>query len=466
MTLYLGLASRSNPPAPLAGHGRMASRNNSSATDIQSCIPQEDISPSDSRTLALQDNPNFKDGIGLKSEQLPGETFTACLQVLGAFFLMMNSWGIVNTFGAFQTYYETGLLSHETPSNISWIGSVQAFLLLVVGGLISGPIYDAGYLRALVLVGSICNVFGMMMTSICNEYWQVILAQGVVMGIGAGGLLLPSIAVMPQYFTKRKAFATGIAAAGSSIGGVIYPIVFRELQPRIGFGWATRVIGFIMFATLLVPISVMRAKVFPSVRRPLFDKKVLKYIPYDLFTLGAFFGFMGMYIPMYYISSFSINNGIVDESLGFYMLTVMNASSVFGRLIPNFFADLTGTLNISTPFVLFCAIVSFAWPSVQSVPTLVLFCIFYGFFSGTFVSVSGPCIASLSPDMALVGTHMGMSYGFGALGLLIGNPVAGVLLQRGWTAVAMFCGTCNVIAAVCIFAARVKKTGWILARKA
>jgi hypothetical protein len=41
--------------------------------------------------------------------------------------------------------------------------------------------------------------------------------------------------------------------AAKLIGGVIYPAIFHELQPRIGFGWATRVIAFIMLATLMIP---------------------------------------------------------------------------------------------------------------------------------------------------------------------------------------------------------------------
>lgn len=126
--------------------------------------------------------------------------------------------GVTNTFGAYQTYYEANLLKHQTPSQISWIGSIQAFLLLFIGGLITGPIFDAGYLRGLGVTGSIASVFGMMMTSICEQYWQIVLSQGLRIGVGAGCLFLPSVAVMPQYFTKRRAFATGIAAAGSSIG--------------------------------------------------------------------------------------------------------------------------------------------------------------------------------------------------------------------------------------------------------
>lgn len=133
----------------------------------------------------------------------------------------MQHRGIVNTFGAYQAYYEVGFLFDQTPSNISWIGSIQACLLLVVGGPLTGPIFDAGYLRSLIVVGSIVSVFGMMMTSICREYWQIILSQGLVVGMGSGCMMLPSIAVMPQYFTHKRALATGIAASGGSLGQYI-----------------------------------------------------------------------------------------------------------------------------------------------------------------------------------------------------------------------------------------------------
>lgn len=125
--------------------------------------------------------------------------------------------GVVNTFGVYQTFYERDFLSSESASNISWIGSIQAFLLVVVG-VITGPIYDAGYFRALIFMGSFMIVFGMMMTSVAKTYWEVILAQALVVGIGDGCLFLPSVAIVSQYFTSKKAFATGIAASGSGLG--------------------------------------------------------------------------------------------------------------------------------------------------------------------------------------------------------------------------------------------------------
>ena len=125
--------------------------------------------------------------------------------------------GIVNTFGVYQTFYENNILSHESPSNISWIGSIQGFLLLVVG-VATGPLFDAGYFRSLLFTGSFLVVFGMMMTSISTQYFEVMLAQAICVGIGCGCLFVPSVAIIPTYFSTKKALATGIAASGSSLG--------------------------------------------------------------------------------------------------------------------------------------------------------------------------------------------------------------------------------------------------------
>jgi len=222
-----------------------------------------------------------------------------------------------------------------------------------------------------------------------------------------------------------------------------------------------------MLATLLVPVTVMRAKSFPATRRPFVDWQVFREVPYVLFTVAEFFGYMGMFIPFYYISSYGFEQGIVSKDTSFYLLTILNAASIFGRIVPNFFADIIGPLNMMAPFSLCCAIVAYSWTSITSLGQIVVFCMAYGFLSGTFVSVTGPALATLSPDLALVGTHIGMSFALGALGLLIGNPIGGLLLDNyGWIGPAAFCGTANALAAIFIIAARVHKVGWRILVKA
>jgi hypothetical protein len=55
----------------------------------------------------------------------------AWTQALMAHVVVFNTWGYVNSFGIFQTYY-VGALGHP-PSDISWVGTVQIFLLFFIG---------------------------------------------------------------------------------------------------------------------------------------------------------------------------------------------------------------------------------------------------------------------------------------------------------------------------------------------
>lgn len=90
-----------------------------------------------------------KTDLAIASSQ-PNGGPTAWLQVAAGWSIFFNTWGVMNTFGVFQTYYEFGILFTESSSNIAWIGSIQA-LCLVTLGFVSGPLYDRGYFRALVI---------------------------------------------------------------------------------------------------------------------------------------------------------------------------------------------------------------------------------------------------------------------------------------------------------------------------
>jgi hypothetical protein len=148
----------------------------------------------------------------------PDGGLKAWLQVVAGFMLFFNTWGLLNTFGVYQTYYESGVRFQASSSDISWIGSIQAFCLLVVG-FVTGPLFDKGHLRALLLVGTLGVVFGHMMLSLCHTFWQVLLAQGFVIGLGAGCLFVPAVAILPTYFKTKLGLVIGLAASGSSMGG-------------------------------------------------------------------------------------------------------------------------------------------------------------------------------------------------------------------------------------------------------
>lgn len=330
-------------------------------------------------------------------------------------------------------------------------------------GALTGPIYDAGYFRELLWAGSFLVTFGLMMLSICKEYWQVLLAQAFCVGFGTGCLFVPSVAILSTYFTTHIATAMGLAAAGSSLGGVLYPIIFYRLQPLIGFGWTTRTIGFIVLATQLIPNLCMKVRVLPASKRKIVDWSAFREPPYALFVGGGFLAFIGLYTPFFYIQLFAIQSNIADTNLAFYLLPILNASSTFGRIFPNMVADKVGPFNIVVLCATISGILALCLNAVSSIGSLIVFCILYGFFSGSFVSLPPTILVGLSPNRGIVGTRMGMCFACVAVGVLIGTPIAGAILDTsGFTGVWIFGGVLTVLGGCVIGAARVCKIGWKL----
>ncbi|KAH7138727.1 major facilitator superfamily transporter [Dendryphion nanum] len=349
---------------------------------------------------------------------------TALLQVLACWLLFMNTWGLTNSFGIFETYYTHTLLSRTSPSSIAWIGSIQLFLTLFIG-VFAGWLLDAGHVRVVVITGIIFEVFGMLMTSLCSQYWQLLLAQGFCVGIGSGALAFTSTAIIPFYFTKWRMLAAGTVSTGSSVAGVIYPLMMRELFKNVGFCWATRVLAFVMLSTLSLSLLLLRPPHRNKSNVPLFRLDFLRDIPYTLFILAYAFGVAGIYVPYFYIQNYAIDLGI-DKDMTFNVISIMNAATFIGRFPYNYLADMYGGIAILVPCSFATAIILFLWRFVHTLPGLIAISATYCFVTGGLVSLPAVTISNLTIEKSEYGTRMGMGYTVAAIGALVGSPMAGL----------------------------------------
>lgn len=370
--------------------------------------------------------------------------------------------GLLNTFGVYQAYYETGQLFTSTTSNISWIGSIQAFLMLLVG-TVTGPIFDGGHLRILLIIGTFGVVFGHMMLSLVHEYWQALLAQAFVIGLGAGCLYVPSVAVNPQWFSSRLITAMGISVAGSSLGGIIYPIMFNNLVKEIGFPWAVRTIGFFALALLMIPITTMRIRAKPPGKRALFDPTTFTDPSFLAFMLSGFFGYIGLLIPFFYITFTSTARNFASGYLSFYLLPILNAASVFGRIIPAMLADRVGPLNTLIPTAAVTSLLAYCLIAVDNFAGIVVMAVFYGFWSGAYISLPPAIFVKLTPPdkRHLIGTRMGVGFCMMGLGILVGTPIAGAISgpTNDFTGVYIFSGSTLAVACVGFIITRFIRVG-------
>ena len=184
-----------------------------------------------------------------------------------------------------------------------------------------------------------------------------------------------------------------------------------------------------MLGTLVISVVVMKPRIQPAKKRSLLEPAAFKEPPYALFSISLFFVFIGLYVPFFYAPTYAQRELKTSDDLSFYLLAILNAASVFGRIIPNIIADYLGAMNVLLPFTFCASVLTFAWIAIHNVAGIVVFAILYGFFSGSIVSLIPTALAALSPDLSRVGTRMGMCFSFAGFGLLLGSPIAGAILR-------------------------------------
>ncbi|VVT43980.1 uncharacterized protein SAPINGB_P000242 [Magnusiomyces paraingens] len=432
------------------------------------------------------------------------------LQVLGGFLAMVNSWG---WYGVFKTFYNLELLNDRPLFHIAWIGSIHTFLVMTGGIMMSNRMVAAGYTKLVMSLGAVITALGMMMVSLSSKYYQIVLSQGVVMGIGCAFSTSAAIPTINAYFSAkpqlsassscssfttndnpnpvkdwyrryRKAIAVALASTGGALGGIIYPAMALRVVPHISFPTAAKVIGAIIFGTLVVATLLLRP--LPSAPRPVytllgnsetgepsvfvkiksalsenvFDFSALTDINFVLLSLGAMAFNAGLYVPIFFISQFGIAYG-ASLNYAFYLLPVLNSGSVLGRALPPFLSQKLGPFNSLLASMAACIVIGFAWLAVCDSGGVALFAVMFGLTSGAFMALPNACFAAVSPSAAIAAKRTNVGAFMSSVGILVGPPLGGLLLRDGdsdFFRSQIYTGTLMAAGGVLVLAARLSFT--------
>ncbi|KAK6540615.1 hypothetical protein TWF694_008010 [Orbilia ellipsospora] len=382
----------------------------------------------------------------------PDGGLQAWLVVLGAAIALFCSFGYVNAFGVYEAYYLSVLLPTRTPDDIAWIGSIQ-ICFIFGSGLVAGSVFDRYGARIILIPASILLVTSVMLTSVCKEYYQFLLCQGILGGMCQGAIFTPAVGVIGQYFMKKRGAAMGLVVAGSSLGGVILPIMIANLIEKTSFGWTVRAIGF-LFIGLLWITCVTVVERLPHRAGTFFLPEAFKDPVYCLLVAGNFFVLWGMFTPFFFIPTFALHLGM-SNSMSVYLVSILNGLSFPGRVLPGIVADKFGRMNciIIAPTV--TGILIWSWLGVKTPAGLIVLTAFFGFWSGSSISLFPAVMAQIVPNPREMGTYIGMAMGISGAAGLTGSPIAGALLEKhGYTAAISFAGTCMIIGTFLLICAR------------
>ncbi|MCJ1402161.1 hypothetical protein MMC11_005380 [Xylographa trunciseda] len=408
------------------------------------------------------------------------------LVLLAGFIMMMNSWGLVMSYGAFVGLFDDHLLPETSTLTLSLPGSLPAFLILLLS-VITGPLLDAHLHRYLSITGFVLTTLAFLALSFTcgtglyaqGTYWAILLCF-LLAGLGQACFFVASSQNATQWFPQRRFIAIGITSAGAAVGGIIYPLAIRFLVGKYAFPIGIRIFAALVGSTGLLAALFGRANpsVLPRQLGPLHhastwvDPAALRSKPFVAYAAGVAFIFLGFFALPFFVTNWAQNKGlgVTQDIVGgdgelpaggapgfrsYWFLVILNGSSAVGRVCGSWVA-----MRVAEPLVtqaafgvLTALLALLMWPLAGNTATAVAFAVLYGGFGGGVLGLVASVVADLVPGAKkdCVGQWTGMLFLACAVPALVGPLIGGALYAHyGENAVGGFTGGALLAAAACM----------------
>ncbi|KAM3507541.1 hypothetical protein MY11210_007102 [Beauveria gryllotalpidicola] len=403
-----------------------------------------------------------------KSEP-PDGGLAAWLALLSSWCMLFCTFGMINCIGTFQGYYQQVYLGAYSPGTVSWIPSLQIFIAYVTNPF-SGRLYDVYGPRALVAVGTVLEVLGLVATSLSTRYYQILLAQGLCTSLGMSALYVPATALVAGWFgrrrRRRRGLAYGLATSGSSLGGIVLPLLIARLIPRVGFPWTLRAVALLILALLLVANALVRSRRLPPSPAPL-SRRILLGPLCDAKLMLVNGGFLlmtlGVFVPINYVAVEARRQHGLPDALGHYLVATMNAGSLVGRVSAGVVADAVGAYNTFVAVSALAGVLVLAlYIPAASAGAVWTFSVLFGCTSGAYIALLAPLVVKISP-LEEAGYRIGLLFALSSVSGLVTSPIGGAILERwhgDYTGMKIYSGVMMLSGAALVFVSRMMATEW------
>lgn len=164
--------------------------------------------------------------------------------VVAAFLVNAFTWGATGqSYGVFLGHYlSERTFPGATPIDYAFVGGFNLCMAMLVAPLVTISSKQWGT-HVTMLIGIVLQTAGFVLASFTTAVWQLFITQGAMVGFGIGFTYIPSTAIVPQWFLKRRALASALQAGGSGVGGIIYSFATQALIDNLSMKWALRIVG-------------------------------------------------------------------------------------------------------------------------------------------------------------------------------------------------------------------------------
>ncbi|CAG7968702.1 unnamed protein product [Penicillium olsonii] len=294
-------------------------------------------------------------------------------------------------------------------------------------------------------VGLVIAVLGSLLSSFSVQVWHLIATQGVICAIGNGLLFSPSSLYLDQWFLRRKGLAIGIMWAAKSITGVVLPFIASACLGRFGSSTTLRAwtVTTLLSTLIALPFMKPRIPISPSATARPLDLSFLKQRTFLMLQAGNIIQSFGYFLPSTYLPSYSTETIGLSQTTGTMLVSLFNATSVFGGIAFGALCDRFSVTNIMllssvgsafSVFLFWGMASSDSESSQTAIALLTIFSITYGFFAGGFSSTWSGVITQIKRDSSPsleTGLVFGLLAGGRGIGNVISGPLSTALLRSG-----------------------------------
>ena len=349
--------------------------------------------------------------------------------VAGAFGCVAVIFGVAYSFAAFFRSFASEFAAER--ADVSLVFGISGLIYFLLGAG-AGMLADRFGPRLVCATGMVVIAAGLLASSFAHSMAAIYGAWGAGLGIGIGLVYAPSIATVPPWFVRRRAFAAGIASAGIGVGTLVVPLLATATIAAVGWRHALQVLAasvlvFGVGATLLLRRAPVRAAA-GAASEGLSLKAALRSRRFWWMYAACVLAAPAMFIPFAHVSAAARDLGIGDaRAVG--LVGLIGIGSIVGRFAIGGLADRLGRIASIALLEASLGACYLLWLGAGGYFALAAFSLWLGLSYGGIVSLMPALCMDLFGARA-VSSILGTLYTGAAFGNLLGPVVAGAVFDR------------------------------------
>ncbi|ATY60852.1 MFS monocarboxylate [Cordyceps militaris] len=331
----------------------------------------------------------------------------AWLFLAGSFLIEGLALGFPGAYGVFQDYYSTHP-PFQTSASLLPTVSTSAMGIMYLGMPVTMGIQRLCPRLSVwsPLAGILVMAGALLGASLATTAPQLIGTQGVLFAVGSSLAYCPCIAFLNEWFDRRKGLAYGVMWAGTGLSGSVLPFALQHLLGRHGHALTLRVCAAALLVATLPVVYFVKPRLPPAaataVHHHPFNLRFALTQTFLLHQVANVCQALGFFLPSIFLPTYARSvlgaGGVASAST----ILLLNLASAVGCPVMGWLSDshhVARCLFIATVGAALATVL--LWGFATTVPSLLIYCAFYGLFAGSYTSAWTGLMRQMTTDDAI-----------------------------------------------------------------